>query len=61
MILTLGPHAVFIIASYIVTAVVVVALISWIIADYAVQRRVLNQLEARGIKRRSQNPSGDMQ
>ncbi len=59
MILNLGPHASFIIASYIVTAVVVVALISWIVGDYAAQRRLISRLEARGIKRRSQLPSED--
>jgi len=57
----LGPHASFIVVSYIVTAVVVIALISWVVADYAAQRRVLGDLEARGIKRRSQQPSEDAQ
>jgi heme exporter protein D len=57
----LGPHASFIVVSYIVTAVVVIALISWVVADYAAQRRVLGDLEARGIKRRSQHPSEDAQ
>jgi heme exporter protein D len=57
----LGPHASFIVASYIVTVIVVVALITWILADYAAQRRNLNQLEARGIKRRSQQPNEDTQ
>ena len=57
--MNLGPHASFIIASYIVTAVAVIALMAWIIADYAAQRRILNELDARGIKRRSRHPGED--
>jgi heme exporter protein D len=51
--MNLGPHAVFIIASYIVTVVVVAGLIAWIVADYAAQRRLLGELDARGVRRRS--------
>jgi heme exporter protein D len=56
---SLGPHADFIIASYAVTALVVVALIGWIAADYRAQRRVLGDLEQRGVTRRSQRSGGD--
>lgn len=59
--MNLGPHASFIIASYIVTAIVVIFLIAWVVADYAAQKRVLGDLEARGIKRRAQQPSEDTQ
>lgn len=52
--MSLGPHASFIIAAYIVTAIVVVALIAWIVADYMAQRRILGELDARGVRRRSQ-------
>jgi heme exporter protein D len=52
--MSLGPHASFIIAAYAVTAVVVVALIAWIIADYTAQRRILDELDTRGVRRRSQ-------
>ncbi|MDO8879073.1 MAG: heme exporter protein CcmD [Pseudolabrys sp.] len=52
--MSLGPHANFIIASYALTALVVIALIGWIVADYAAQRRVLGDLERRGVTRRSQ-------
>lgn len=54
MAMHLGPHASFIVASYAVTIVVVIGLIAWIARDYAAQRRILNDLESRGIKRRSQ-------
>jgi heme exporter protein D len=50
----LGPHAVFIVAAYAVTALVIGALIlrAWI--DHRAQVRALAELEARGVKRRSQ-------
>jgi len=56
----LGPHANFIVAAYAVTALIVVALIGWIAADYRAQRRVLADLEQRGITRRSQRTGGDV-
>ncbi len=57
--MSLGPHATFIVAAYAVTAVVVIALISWIVADYMAQRRSLGELEASGVRRRSRHPGGD--
>jgi heme exporter protein D len=54
----LGPHADFIIASYSVAIVIVAALIGWVVADYAAQRRVLRDLKQRGISRRSQRMEG---
>ena len=52
----LGPHAAFIIAAYAMAAVVVVGLIAWVIADHDAQRRLLADLEARGVTRRSEKP-----
>jgi heme exporter protein D len=49
----LGPHAYFIVASYVVTTAVVVGLIAWVVTDFRAQRRALGELEARGITRRS--------
>ena len=43
--MSLGPHASFIVAAYIVTVVVVIGLIAWILRDYAAQRRILGDLE----------------
>jgi heme exporter protein D len=54
MILNLGPHADFIVASYAVTLFVVAALIAWVVLDYSAQRRILGDLEERGVTRRSQ-------
>jgi heme exporter protein D len=49
----LGPHAVFIIAAYAVTFAAVAALAYFIVADDRKQRRLIADLEARGIRRRS--------
>jgi heme exporter protein D len=49
----LGPHAGFIIGAYLVAAAVVAALVIWVMADHAAQRRALAELESRGITRRS--------
>jgi len=51
--MNLGPHAAFIIASYAVTAFVVASLIAWVVLDYTAQSRVLEDLEERGVTRRS--------
>lgn len=48
----LGPHAAFIIAAYVVAMVVIGVLILWVIVDHRTQRRILAELEARGLSRR---------
>lgn len=50
----LGPHAGFILASYAAVAAVIGGLIAWLVYDGARQARALAELEARGVKRRSQ-------
>ncbi len=57
----LGPHADFIVASYAVTAFVVAALTAWIVLDYSTQRRILGDLDERGVRRRSQRVGEDTQ
>ena len=52
--MSLGPHSDFIVAAYAVTLFVVAALISWVVLDYVAQRRILGDLEERGLARRSQ-------
>jgi heme exporter protein D len=52
--MALGPHAGFIIAAYAVTAAVVLGLIAWVIADRRAQTRALADLDARGVRRRSE-------
>jgi heme exporter protein D len=51
-----GPHAVFIVAAYAVTAVIVAALILRAALDHRSQRRALAALEDRGARRRSDAP-----
>jgi heme exporter protein D len=49
----LGPHAVFIVAAYAIAAVIVAALVIWIVTDHRTQTRLLSELEKSGVTRRS--------
>lgn len=49
----LGPHAAYIWASYTVVAVVLAVLIGWLVFDGRRQRRLIDELESRGVRRRS--------
>lgn len=51
----LGPHAIFIISSYLGVTVVIGALILWVWANSSKQKKRLADLEQRGISRRSKN------
>jgi heme exporter protein D len=51
--MSLGPHAAYIVAAYGITFAVIAALIAWAVADYRRQRRILADLERRGVTRRS--------
>jgi len=51
--MNLGPHAAFIVAAYAAAAVVVGGLIAWVVLDLRAQKRVLGNLEAHGVTRRS--------
>jgi heme exporter protein D len=53
IVMDLGPHAAYIWASYMVVAVVLAVLIGWIVLDGRRQQRLLDELEARGVRRRS--------
>ena len=50
--MNLGPHADFIVAAYAVTLFVIALLIAWVALDYSAQRRVLGDLQERGVTRR---------
>jgi heme exporter protein D len=54
----LGPHAAYIWASYAVAAAVFAVLIGWLVADGRRQQRLLDDLEARGVRRRSSGGAG---
>ncbi|MBA8899860.1 MULTISPECIES: heme exporter protein CcmD [unclassified Phyllobacterium] len=47
-------HTGFVLASYGVSIVVLVALVGWILIDQQAQRRALQELETRGVRRRSE-------
>jgi heme exporter protein D len=49
----LGPHASFIWSAYAIVAVVIGALIAWLVVDGRQQERRLADLAARGVRRRS--------
>lgn len=53
----LGPHAAYIWASYTVVAVVLAVLIGWLVFDGRRQQRLIDKLEARGVRRRSSRSS----
>jgi heme exporter protein D len=52
-------HIGFIVAAYGAGAVVIVALIAWVMLDYRLQRRILGELETKGVSRRSARESTD--
>ena len=49
--MNLGTHANFIVAAYAIASIVVVALVAWVIVDGRAQKRTLEDLEARGVRR----------
>ena len=51
----LGPHAFFIVASYVATALILLGLILRAVLDHRAQLRALGELERRGIRRRSES------
>jgi heme exporter protein D len=52
--MNLGPHAFFIVIAYSAAALIVGAMIAWVLIDHRRQSRMLADLEARGITRRSE-------
>ena len=49
----LGPHAAFIWAAYGMVALVLAALTAWLVLDGRRQQHLVDELEARGVGRRS--------
>jgi heme exporter protein D len=47
-------HLPFIVGAYFAAALVVAALIVWVLLDYRAQRRAIAALEAKGLRRRSE-------
>jgi heme exporter protein D len=49
----LGPHAVYIWAAYAAVAVALAGLVAWLALDGRHQQRLIDELDRRGIRRRS--------
>ncbi len=49
----LGNHWEYIVAAYVMAAIVIATLITWVVLDYRGAKRTLADLEARGLRRRS--------
>jgi heme exporter protein D len=49
----LGPHAAFIVSAYAVAVSIIAAMIAWVLIDHRRQMRILSDLEAHGVSRRS--------
>jgi heme exporter protein D len=58
--MSLDPYASFIATSYLAAAVVVLALIAWVIIDYRSQTRRLHEMEQSGVVRRSGRSATDI-
>ena len=48
-----ASHAFFIVSAYGAAALIVIAMIAWVVVDHRRQARLLADLEARGVTRRS--------
>ena len=54
----LGPYAAFIVGAYLTALVFAGAMIAWVLIDYRRQVKILSDLEASGITRRSERSRG---
>lgn len=52
-VMELGPHAAYIWASYATVALALALMVAWLVVDGRHQQRLIDELEARGIRRRS--------
>jgi len=55
----LGPHAAFIWSSYAVVALTLGGLVGWLVLDGRRQRRLIEDFEARGVRRRAPRAQPD--
>jgi heme exporter protein D len=55
----LGPHAGFIVAAYAAAIAIVAGLIVWVVLDRRRLTRAVDELEAKGITRRSGEPRNE--
>ena len=55
----IGPHAAFIWAAYAAAALVLAALVAWLVVDGRRQQHLVDELEARGVRRRHRSRDAD--
>jgi heme exporter protein D len=54
----MNAHALYVAAAYCISAVVIAGLVGWILVDLRGRRREIAELEASGIRRRSETRAG---
>lgn len=52
-------HITYVVASYVISALVLTGMITWILLDQRAQRSELQRLEAQGVRRRSRRIQAD--
>lgn len=55
----MSAHGLYVTAAYAITAIVLAGLIGWILIDHRGRKRDLAELEAAGVRRRSDKGAGD--
>jgi heme exporter protein D len=55
----LGPHAAYVWSAYAAVGAGLALLIVWLVCDGRRLQRLLDELEARGVRRRSDQPGGE--
>lgn len=50
----MSAHALYVTAAYAITAIVLAGLVAWVLLDQRARRRDLAELEASGVRRRSE-------
>jgi heme exporter protein D len=55
----MSVHALYVTAAYAITAIVLAGLIGWILIDQQARKRDLAELEAAGVRRRSDKSGGE--
>ena len=55
----MSPHTLYVAAAYAITAVALAGLIGWVLLDQRARKKELAELEASGVRRRSDKPARD--
>lgn len=55
----MSQHALYVAAAYAIAAVALVGLVGWVLLDQRARKKELAELEASGVRRRSDKPARD--